>query len=249
MKLHPDPSTTAASPPSPHTRSPARPRVLGWLPAVIACLGLLTATGAALANKGTSTCPGSPSLLGGSPELGGIVELAPTVLLPGSTVATLGTNLSLSPNLAGDLTEFVNNDIVIDTPGGQIKATLMQRIVNARNATCDCYWRILMDALSKPGVRATGLLITNFHHPKRKLRGEFRDDSVPTGIGSDRVSRSPGAGTSIRFDFDTGVSPGQTSRMLFLDTNVGTVIFNASVQVLFSDGSVSPVFTAYSPLP
>lgn len=214
----------------------------------IAALCLLGACSGAFANKGTATCPGSPSLLGGSPELGGVVELAPSALLPGSTVATLGTNLSLSPSLAGDLIEFVNNSIVIDTPGGQIKATLMQRIVNAKNATCDCYWRILMDALSKPGVRATGLLIRNFNHPKRKLRGDFRDDTVPTGIGSDQVSRSPGAGTTIRFDFDNGVGPGQTSRSLFLDTNVGTVIFNASVQVLFSDGSVSPQFTAYSPI-
>lgn len=235
----------------PHREAPAAPpSARGGPRAALIALSLVGLCSTAMASSwyGNGTCPGSPSLGSGSGEPARMAATGPRSLLPGQTVPTRGTNTTESPSLIGVSWDGSIDSFSIATGHGRIKGTLYQNLVNADNGTCDCQWLFVLDPDSLPGVRVTGLQITNFHHPKRRLRADFIDLPPGPDIGSDRASRSAGAGTTIRFDFDNGVGPGEASRVLFLDTNVGQVDFSASVQLLFSDGSVSRKFVAPSPI-
>lgn len=218
--------------------------------ATLAAILLLGLSSGAMASTwyGNGTCPGSPSLGSGSTSLARVTASGPKALLPGQTLATLGTNTARSPSLVGVYWDGSVDSFSIPTGHGRIKGTLYQNLVNADNGTCDCQWQFVLDADSVPGVRVTGLQVTNFHHPRRGLRADFINRPAGPDIGSDRASRSTGTGSTVRFDFDTGIGPGEASRVVFIDTDVGQVDFTASVQLLFSDGSTSRKFVAPSPI-
>ncbi len=229
--------------------TPINRRAARWVTPRTAALGIGLALCATLASAGgTSLCPGSAikKNLGAWVPSQGVGTLAQD-LIPGATLPTPGTNPSLSPDLEGSavITELIPFDF--GTPSGRVKGTLIQKVVNADNATCDAYWRVVLKPGSAAGVRVNALRITKFDHPAAGLVGDFRNDLVPGGIGSVKVKRSSGSGKVITFTFENGVGPGQTSAQLLLDTQIDSAAKNGFVELRTDDGGHSPLISTFVP--
>ncbi len=220
-------------------------------PVLMALLGLCAAaspTGAMAGGRGTALCPGSSLLAAARVELhaegAGIFSSA---LAPGDSVDTLGTRLIDSPQLAGELVVDEIQPFSFMTPGGLVSGVLQQRVVNADDGTCDCYWRVQLTPASAPTVRVDRLRIKQFSHPQPNLVADFRKDILPDGIGSTEATRSAGAGTTITFKFQPGIGAGEVSQSVFLDTQIIRVRSIGQVQLRTDNGAVSPNFVAYVP--
>jgi hypothetical protein len=221
-------------------------------PVVAALIGLCAAASStgAMAGRGTSTCPGSSLLAASQMQAEMQTANAATLseeLLPGISVATPGTSLALSPQLQGKVLLDVITPFVVDTPDGKVKGEVEQKVIDADNHTCDCYWRIKLHADSAPMVRVKRLRITSFNHPANGLFADFRNDLVPGGWGSFEASRSGGAGTAITFKFDPGIGPGEVSRPVFLDTQIDTVAAAGKVRLFTDNGRKSAPLDTYVP--
>jgi hypothetical protein len=220
-------------------------------PVLAALMGLCAAalpTGAT-AGRGKSTCPNSPVLTASRLQLH--TANAATLsaeLLPGFSVPTPGTSLALSPQLAGDVMLDVITPFEISTPDGIVKGEVEEKVIDADNHTCDCYWRIKLYADSAPLVRVKRLRITSFNHPANGLFADFRNDLVPGGLSSFEASRSGGAGTAITFKFDPGIGPGEVSRPVFLDTQIDAVDFVGKFRLFTDNGSKSAPLDTYVPV-
>jgi hypothetical protein len=225
-------------------------RTAALTPVLAALLGLCAAASptGAIAGRGTALCPGSSLLAAAQFQLrtegAGILSSA---LVPGDSVETLGTKLTDSPQLAGELVVDEIQPFSFMTPGGIVSGVLQQRVVNADDGTCDCYWRVQLTPGSAPTVRVNRLRIKQFSHPQPNLVADFRNDILPDGIGSTEAARSAGAGTTITFKFQPGIGAGDVSQSVFLDTQIIRVRSIGQVQLRTDNGAVSPNFVAYVP--
>jgi len=242
------------------TPSPAHARRLA------ACVGagLLAFGGAAYADSGTTSCPGSPIEPPREPQpapppppppddgwpgadgawnlvLGDSATLLQ--LTPGSTRKTPGE--PLSPHLNGPVIlqsavpfSFLANDNLT------ISGTLNVQVVNADDKTCDYYWWMKLDPTPH---RIRHVLVYAFTHPASGLYGDWRNDLLPNGIPSKNVHRSTGAGNRIDFSLGTGLPGGGTSRMLMLDSAVGFTHLKGTVRVEADDGSMSAPMVTWVP--
>jgi hypothetical protein len=230
-------------------------------------LGLAALSITAHAGPGDTSCPGSPSQPPFNPPAappppppGGDVEfddllqqLVPQVvepntpplqLLPGKTRVTPGEGLASHLQGPALFTESVPFSFMSNS-GQLVSGAIVQKVVNARDCTCDYYWQIHMDDFSALG--ANGLVIKAFTHPAHELIGNYRNDIVPLGIPSDHVKRSSGNGNTITFDISAIVQPSQVSRQLLLDSSVGMTHKTGTVQVRATDGSLSAPIPAWVP--
>ena len=192
----------------------------------------------AWAGPPTASCPGSPALAGAeAPELFDAGILGSIPLLPGTTVATQGADETTMPQIAGKV--LIDESLPFSFPalsGGQIIGTLQQRVVNAANGTCDCQWRIILSPASAPGLRITALRLQGLVHPDQGLFADFRIDKYNAGIPSTKASRQ---GLNVQFRFPAGIGPGQTSRLVFLDTARNAVAYLGNIVLSANDGSRS----------
>lgn len=210
--------------------TPSSRHPLALRPALLLTGLLLTAAASVHAAGGTSTCPGSPNLARAVP---GVQAVKP--LTPGSTRQTRGDNEINSPQLAG---EWRDEEVPFSFsgPSGSISGIFYQSLVNADDATCDCVWRVRLNPWSAPGVRVTAVQVSRFNHPKRGLFANYRDDLIPGGVPSVSATRSTGDGSTIRFRFEAGVGPGESSRPLYLDTQRDAVLATGQIVLRTSDG-------------
>lgn len=192
----------------------------------------------AWAGPPTASCPGSPALAGLAPsDLLDAGILSSTPLLKGTSVATLGADETTMPQIAGKV--LIDESLPFSFPalsGGQIIGTLQQRVVNAANGTCDAQWRIILAPESAPGVRITSLRLQGLIHPNNGLYADFRIDKYNTGIPSVKASRWGG---NVQFRFPAGIGPGQSSRLVFLDTARNAVAYLGNIVLSASDSSRS----------
>jgi hypothetical protein len=216
--------------------------------AALLSLGLAFAALPAKADRGTALCPGAflqSAAQTGVQTTGAGTESA--ALRPGRIVATPGTSLDDAPDLAGAAVVNVSTPFSFPAPGGTVTGVLQQWVVNADNGTCDIYWRVKLNPQSAPGVRVDRLRIKPFNHPANNLFADFRNDLLPLGIGSTQVTRSAVAGSTITFRFDPGIGPGETSRRVFLDTQIDFVREVGKVQLRTDNGAKSPLLVTYVP--
>jgi len=211
-----------------------------------AAFGLWLASSSALAQSGTSTCPGSAGDGTWPPQRTlGEQALGSPQLRPGTTRPTAGTTLALSPELAGTTILSEGVTVTFLAPSGLVTVVLQQSVVNAANKSCVNYWQAGVTAES--AVAVDEVLLTKFTHPKTQLYANYRTDLGP-GIGSTDASRSAGKGNTITFHIPGGIAPGQTSAPLFLDTSVGATHKTGFVQFHTTDGGLSPPIPTWVPV-
>lgn len=224
---------TAGPTPDPKPTLPLLARIAG---AALLALAALPA----LAGPPTASCPGSPALAeGASLDLLDAGILSSTPLLPGTTVATRGADETTMPQIVGKV--LIDESLPFSFPslgGGQISGTLQQRVINAANGTCDCQWRIILSPASAPGLRITALRLQGLVHPDQGLFADFRIDKYQAGIPSTKASRQ---GQNVQFRFPAGIGPGQSSRLVFLDTARNAVAYLGNIVLVANDGSRSTV--------
>jgi len=127
-----------------------------------------------------------------------------------------------------------------------VSGTLVQKVVNADDKTCDNYWTIHVSPTSSYGIDR--LIINQYTHPALKLYGAYRSDLVPGGVAPDHVQRSPGLGNKITFKVNAVVQPSEVSRPLLLDTFVGKTHKTGTVQLRATDGSLSAPIATWVPV-
>jgi hypothetical protein len=228
-------------------------------------LGLAAVSFNSYAGAGDTDCPGSPSqppfdpppqdptLPGFDPDFDDLMQqllppvqpqVQPPQLLPGKNRATPGAALAAHQQGPAIINESIPFSFAAHD-GRLVSGVLIQKVVNAHDCTCDYYWQIKMDAWSAWGVN--GLVLNQFMHPTHQLYGNYRSDTVPLGIPSDHVKRSPGIGDTITFNVGAIVQPSQVSRQLLLDTAVGVTHKAGSVQLRAADGTLSAPIPAWVP--
>ncbi len=220
-------------------------RRLAALAAAVLVLGLALGAAPAKADRGTALCPGAlfTSLSPAHTDFAG-GSITAQQLIPGGTVDTLGSG---ALGLAGSVVDSTVSikPFTINTPDGTVTGQLQQMVVNANNGTCDCYWRVRLLPASAPGVRVKRLRISGMDHPGAGLFADFRSDLLPLGVAPFEATRSAGIGSTITFKFDPGIAPGETSRWMFLDSQVDFVAEVNGRARLRTDNSVSsdPIVT------
>jgi hypothetical protein len=231
----------------------ARAAALGALVALA-----LPATGSATpVDSGVKSCPGTPTRPPFGPDapptgvpridafdaaLG--VRTAPHQLLPGTTRSTPGEAMAghlVGPNIVNKQETFS----FFSTGSQVVSGTLTKKVVNATDGTCDYYYTIEVSGTSALGIDR--LIIEQFMHPVHHLYGAWRNDVLPMGVPPDHVQRSAGAGDTITFRIVVGVQPGQSSRPLLLDSDVGSTKNAGTLRLRASDGSLSDPIPAWVP--
>jgi hypothetical protein len=222
-------------------------RALAPVAAALLGLGVASAALPAKADHGTALCPGAFLQSAGrvAVQTAGAGTLL-SVLDPGDSVPTSGTDLVDSPQLAGELVVDEIQTFSFMTSGGIVSGVLQQRVVDA-GGTCHCYWRVQLTPNSAPAVRVNRLHITGFKHPQANLLADFRNDILPLGIGSTRAQRSAAPGNTITFKFEPGIGAGQASQAVFLTTQADSVTTFGGAQVRTDNGASSLKFYTYVP--
>jgi hypothetical protein len=223
---------------------PAKGR-LAALAAAVLGLGLALGAAPAKADRGTALCPGALflSLSPAHTDFAGS-GITAQQLIPGGIVDTLGSG---ALGLAGSVIDSTVSikPFTINTPDGTVKGQLQQMVVNANDGTCDCYWRVRVLPASAPGWSMPLMRSRFTRTPGAGLFADFRSDLVPLGVAPFEATRSAGSGSTITFKFDPGIAPGETSRWVFLDSQVDFVAEVNGRARLRTDNNVSsePIVT------
>jgi hypothetical protein len=179
------------------------------------------------------------------PGADGADPMAVMQLLPGTNRVTPGEPLSPHLNGPAILSQTVTFSF-LDHDNHVVSGHLSKKVVNADNKTCDYYWTASVDSSSSLGIDR--LIVNAFPHPVHGLYGDWRNDLVPGGVGSDHVKRSSGSGTTITFRIGAVVLPSQSSRPLMLDSAVGLTTQAGTVQLRATDGSLSAPIPTWVPV-
>lgn len=196
-------------------------------------------------------CPNSPSLgLVPSASLNPGLPLQPMSLIaltPGSTVALAGTNPTIEPQLAGValVTEVVNFSFT--TPSGIVAGTVTQSVVGGADDSCDLYWTVKVSPTASGKVAR--LQINGYtYKPLKPVYADWRND-LPGTIAPATAQRSGGLGPQIRFHIPGGIAAGQTSRRMFLDTQIKQADKNGTLRLYGVGGGVSAPIPTFVPSP
>jgi hypothetical protein len=238
-------------PSAPAARRPAAalfiPLVVLALPAASSCHPL---------DSGVKSCPGSPMPFGGveTPTTGvpridafdaSLHPLAPPrQLLFGKTRATPG--LAMAGHLAG--TTLVNKQETfsfLSQASQVVSGTITKKVVDATDGTCDYYYTVAVAGTSALAIDR--ILIEQFLHPNHQLFAAWRNDVLPMGVPPDHAQRTAAPGDTITFKITVGVQPGQSSRPMLLDSDVGSTKNAGSLRLRATDGSLSDPIPAWVP--
>lgn len=149
-------------------------------------------------------------------------QITGTPLYPGQTVATLGTNLTESPELSKDLIVSTKKAFT----GENLRGVLRQRIFAGHDGQCKVEWQVQL----KPGSVGCveKLRITKFIHPL-DIVADFRDDQ--NGTQAADFARRSNNGKVFDFRLSAKVCAGQKSRWLLLNTNIDVMQRKGTVQL------------------
>jgi hypothetical protein len=206
-------------------------------------------------DSGVKSCPGIPMPLDVAETATGVPSIdafdaalrdlaEPRQLRFGTTRVTPG--LAMTGHLSG--TTIVNKHQTfsfLSQAHQVVSGTITKKVVDAQDGTCDYYYTLAMSSTSALGIDR--VIIYQFPHPSRKLYAAWRNDVQPMGIPPDHAQRSAAPGETITFKIAVGVQPGQSSRPMLLDSNVGSTKNTGSLQLRATDGSLSGPIPAWVP--
>jgi len=187
------------------------------------------------------TCPESPSsapVTQVEPVDGSALAMAGSDLLPGMTLATPGSALSVVDLVSRSQAYSI-------TSGAGVASGQVRTKVSADDSgACVIQHQVTVDAAATACVKTVQL--RRFKHPAAGLRGDWRNNAVPAGQPSTMVRRSGGTGRTV--NFDVLVCPGESSRWLVLGTSEVEAQDAARVRVRASDGTYSSELKTYGPV-
>jgi len=168
------------------------------------------------------------------------------ILAPGTTIPVFGTTLAASPSLDGTVVQDRTRTFSFASATGSVTGQLEDRVVKADDGTFDFYWRISVDAGSTG--RVFDLYLSNFTDElAHALVANYRLDGVGT-VPVKAAARSAD-GSQITFDFSDGPAAGQTTYLLFLDTQATHYADTAFAKLGGTDGGISPALSTWSASP
>jgi hypothetical protein len=243
---------------SPHDRSNLAGLALGALPCCFVALSLMwpqvtlaapswLPSDPSLWPLGSSTCPTSPARQPAE-QLGLRQVPGGNWLAPGTKRVPTPADTTTLPRLGGQNAIYRSYDFTIPGKPGPVKGVLQAIVVETFAGTCDCYWQIEVaaDSASDQGVRE--IRIEGFSHPDKRLLAGYRTDEIPTGVAPSWVTRSPGDGQTITFRFEPALGPGQSSRLMFLDTHYLATEPTGTVRLISTAGKSSKAELADVPV-
>ena len=208
-----------------------------WPQVTLAAPSWLTAD-SALWPLGSSTCPTSPARP--PAERFGLRQVqGGNWLVPGSQRVPTPADPTTLPRLGGHNAIYRSYDFTIPGKPGPVKGVLLAIVVETFKGTCDCYWQVEVAADSTPGLGVREVRIEGFDHPSRRLLGGYRTDEIPSGVAPSWVTRSAGDGKTITFRFESALGPGQSSRLMFLDTHYLATQPTGTVRLISTAGKAS----------
>jgi hypothetical protein len=174
-------------------------------------------------------------------------ELTGTLLLPGQTVPTDGTNKNESPELRGKTALQSTLAFQFTTSGGTVSGTYSERHdTGKQDRHCKSHLRVSVDQGCISRLR-----FHNYVHPL-DIVADFRDDlprNPPPGlIPSDFASRSSD-GLTFEFHLATHVCAGQTSRWLLLNTSINALQIVNGLELFAPNGQSSALLPVHVPIP
>lgn len=201
-----------------------------------------------------TVCPDSPALnaraLPAASDAG--PQATPPALLPGTTQATLGTDLVDTPRLIGTQIRTDSFSFLIPlASSGVITGTVELRLFSAGpGGECDVYTRVRV-ASAPTGSKVRQLRISGFQHPASGLYGDYRLDLAggPSVKAPATVTRSVSPGRVITFDFPAGIAAGQSSRWVVLDSVAPTMELIGQLRLRASSGEYSAAVATWVPVP
>jgi len=237
-------------PTPPFTRRPA-----AALATVLAGLVLPAASFSHPLDSGVKSCPGIPMPLDGTGAPTGVPRIdafdaalgvltMPLQLLYGTTRVTPGQ--AMVGHLVG--TTIVNkqdNFSFMSLADQVVSGTITRKVVDANDGTCDYYYTVTVAGTSALAIDR--VIVGQFLHPKHQLYASWRNDVLPMGIPPDHAQRTANPGDTITFKIAVGVQPGQTSRPMLLDSNVGSTKNVGTLRLRATDGSLSAPIPAWVP--
>ncbi len=176
------------------------------------------------------------------------------LLLEGSSVALLtGTTVAAEPHLAGLIVEDRFDAFSFSGANGVVSGSVQSRVVRSSvDGTLDFYWRVISDANSSDDIGSfrLGQIFTDEYRVNWRLDGT--GDVSPTS-----AYRFSGAQSSaFNFNFNhldatgapDGLSAGQTSYFMFLDTDATSYDFSGVMDVAdMNHTHISGIFSTFAP--
>ena len=167
-----------------------------------------------------------------------------TVVVPGATVATLGTTAAARPELAGVVIRDALIPFTITSSGGAVlfKGTLQDRVVRENvSGTLDFYEAIRTTGPGSTIAKLDSIIRENFAGFATDV--DYRTDGLGApAIHPLKVTRSPTPGASLDFQFGgVVVGSNQDSRFFFIKTNATSYTVNGITAIEMSGGVTAPL--------
>lgn len=166
------------------------------------------------------------------------------VLSEGSTEILTGTSVAAEPNLAGVVLEDDLVNFSYASGGGTVSGSVQLRVVRSVDTTLDFYWRVFNDLSSSDSIGSfrIGDFFTNQYDANYRTDG-LGDDAPDTAKRFSGIQSS-----NVNFNFDGGLSAGDSSNFFFLDTDATSYARTGLFDLAnLGHTQISSTFSMYAP--
>jgi hypothetical protein len=197
-------------------------------------------------------------------HVGGAMALVTALLLPGPAAADVllsgvplslptGTSTAAEPSLAGVIIEDRSDAFSFAGASGTVSGSIQSRVVRAVDGTVDFYWRVFSNAGSSDDIRSFRLGDIFASEYRVNWRNDGEGDLAPSSAY--RFTGTQEANFNFNFDHrgdlggTLGLSAGQSSYFMFLDTDATSYAFTGLMDVAdMTHTHISSTFSTFAPV-